>query len=624
VSADLDGITGSATVTVEANDDPAGLDVTVSPDSVTVSAGTVVQFEAIALDPYGNIVESNNAAFNWTGVDPDGTFNETVAGTYVVSATLDGASDTTIVTVEPDDDPETSAVVLSPEGDKTVSAGETIVFDATAVDQFGNVIEDSDAAFAWTNASSTGIFSEEQTGSYEVSASLDSIAASTTVTVEPGDVNTGGSIELSPDSQTIVAGGSVEFNATAVDQFGNVVEDDDTAFTWTNATATGVFDETAAGSYQVTASLNGVTSGATVTVEAATTQTVELSPDEGQNAEPGETIEFSAVALDEFGNVAESNNCGFNWTNTTSCGSFTEQEPGTYDITASYQGVTAPATTVTITQPAAFLPSIQSATDFVEQDTVEVTASVTNVGDSSGTKTVELDLDGLGSREQEVALGAGESTVVTFTLETEIGDAGGYAATVQTEDGVASTNVRVFELIEILEVGVGGVNGPVEVENDIEVTLDISNVGNATANQSIVVSARGVGNTSLDIDELGPGETFSETVAIETVSQPSHIDEHEISAQLGADTLDLGTVEVHLPPLTEDSEPPTDPDSDDRYEDIDGGGELTIFDVQMLFNNLGDPVVDDHAWAYDFTDTGNDGEVNIFDIQRLFNDVGEM
>ena len=68
-------------------------------------------------------------------------------------------------------------------------------------------------------------------------------------------------------------------------------------------------------------------------------------------------------------------------------------------------------------------------------------------------------------------------------------------------------------------------------------------------------------------------------------------------------------------PILEDQ--PRDLDCDGRYEDLDGDGELTIMDVQTLFDRRNDQQLEANAELYDFSGTGGD-RVSIFDVQMLF------
>ena len=78
------------------------------------------------------------------------------------------------------------------------------------------------------------------------------------------------------------------------------------------------------------------------------------------------------------------------------------------------------------------------------------------------------------------------------------------------------------------------------------------------------------------------------------------------------------SIDVTLPPVTEDFDTPTDPYEPGLYEDVTGDGNVTVADVQVLFDNLHRDNLQQHAWAYDFSRT-NPERVTIFDVQALFN-----
>ena len=74
-----------------------------------------------------------------------------------------------------------------------------------------------------------------------------------------------------------------------------------------------------------------------------------------------------------------------------------------------------------------------------------------------------------------------------------------------------------------------------------------------------------------------------------------------------------------IPPI-DGEEPPNDLTGDGLHEDIDGDGQVSIFDVQALFKNIDSTSVQANAPAFDFD--GNGGEdVSIFDVQGLFDIV---
>lgn len=83
---------------------------------------------------------------------------------------------------------------------------------------------------------------------------------------------------------------------------------------------------------------------------------------------------------------------------------------------------------------------------------------------------------------------------------------------------------------------------------------------------------------------------------------------------------DTADIIIGPPALSEAFDPPRDHDGDGLYEDITGDGELTVADVQALFDNLDSPEVQAHASFFNFSGTGSD-RATVFDVQALFNRI---
>jgi hypothetical protein len=128
--------------------------------------------------------------------------------------------------------------------------------------------------------------------------------------------------------------------------------------------------------------------------------------------------------------------------------------------------------------------------------------------------------------------------------------------------------------------------------------LDLAAEDTATIIQ-VTVSADTVGTTDLQVSNTTVGSTSGEDIPVRAESGAT-IRSVNLSAVGGFD------------------QAPTDPDSDGKFEDINGDGEVTISDVQAIFVNIDDPVLQDNPELFDFS--GN-GEVNIVDVQRLFVEV---
>jgi len=228
---------------------------------------------------------------------------------------------------------DADSVAIETEPGTQQTAGEQITVEdgssgpsAKVTDQSGNPVDATveveaiDGPGSLTGASTTtgqtgddGIttFNDlefNETGDYRLNFTIDSAAVniaesasaeSQTFTVTPGDVDR---VELDrTDTQAITAGETLEFSATAFNESDDLVEDDDSAFSWAEAADDGTFTTTTAGEYDVTATYGVETSSATaVIVESADPDTLSVSNVSGT---ANEDSEIDALLEDEYGNT---------------------------------------------------------------------------------------------------------------------------------------------------------------------------------------------------------------------------------------------------------------------------------------------------------------------------------
>jgi hypothetical protein len=74
-----------------------------------------------------------------------------------------------------------------------------------------------------------------------------------------------------------------------------------------------------------------------------------------------------------------------------------------------------------------------------------------------------------------------------------------------------------------------------------------------------------------------------------------------------------------LPRIVGDA-PPTDPDNDNLYEDINGDGEISYVDVVKLFETFGSGIIENNPSIFDFNDNGR---VDFDDIVTIFKEIIE-
>ncbi len=126
----------------------------------------------------------------------------------------------------------------------------------------------------------------------------------------------------------------------------------------------------------------------------------------------------------------------------------------------------------------------------------------------------------------------------------------------------------------------------------------------ADTDHAIRPSASEAQLATVELNGTGPGRTAL-TVEVS-----------RFDADAGA-TLDVlsrkGTVRTG-PPAVSDT-PPTDPDGDGQYEDVNGNGQLDDGDVELLFENFDRPSVSTYPQAYDFNDNG---QVDYDDVVALY------
>ncbi|PKL56604.1 MAG: hypothetical protein CVV35_04110 [Methanomicrobiales archaeon HGW-Methanomicrobiales-6] len=432
--------------------DPAGLTepvptaIEVTPLTATLAINETEQFNATVLDQDSNAM--TDVAINWTSgnetvgtIDADGVFTALAAGTANVTATAGNVTGEATVTVSAEELILTEITIAPLTA--TLAINETEQFTATALDQFGNAM--TDVAINWTSSNETvgmidaeGVFTAHAEGTANVTATAGDVTGEATVTVSAEELILD-SIQVTPLTATLAINETEQFNATALDQFGNAMTD--VAINWTSGNeavgtidAEGVFTALAAGTTNVTATADNVTGSATVIVEEPILDSIQVTPT-GATLGIGDTQRFIVTARDQDGNVMS--DVAINWTSSNETvgtidadGFFSALDDGTATVTATAENVTATAN-VTVNNEDPALASIvvtPSEITFGSNETQQFTATAfdqfgaeiagVEIAWTSSDETVgTIDADGLFS-----ALDDGTATV-TATVENVTGTA---------------------------------------------------------------------------------------------------------------------------------------------------------------------------------------------------------
>ncbi len=340
-----------------------------------ITAGETLHFSPGVYDTYDNPITEDPLEFSWENTTETGIFNETNIGEYNVTASYGNFTSNEItVTVEPS---EADDVKISPSEDQEIVAGESVEFSAEAYDEFDNLITGEDDDFLWSAEGgfidSTGVFHDDKAGEYGVRAiyheGKEVRSDKVQVTVKPAEPD---HITLEPGSdQTITAGETLDFSAGIYDEHDNLINDDDTDFSWENTDNTGRFHKIETGEYDVMASYDGVSESVTIQVEPGEVERVEISPQKDRTITAGDHIDFSAEAFDEYNNSITGDNKDFAWENTDGDGRFEIRKAGSYQVSASYDGVTSDSVTVEVEPGDVYRVELDPAEDQVI-DTLQV------------------------------------------------------------------------------------------------------------------------------------------------------------------------------------------------------------------------------------------------------------
>lgn len=280
--------TGSGTFTVLARVASVGI---APAGPVSLQTGQTQRFSAAARDAGGT--ELAGRTITWTSANSavmtiasDGLAAAVAPGQTVLTATCEGKSASVAVTVTAATAAAVASLTVSPTT-LGLTVGQTSSLAATPRDAQGGVL--TGRAVAWTTSAagvatvtSDGTVSGIAAGQATITATSEGKSGTAVVTVTAPTPAPVASVVVAPATATLTVGQSQTFTAAARDGQGNTLAG--RAVTWATSnpgvvsvTASGVATAVAVGQATVTASVEGKTGSATVTVSAPTPNTVTLA-----------------------------------------------------------------------------------------------------------------------------------------------------------------------------------------------------------------------------------------------------------------------------------------------------------------------------------------------------------
>jgi uncharacterized protein YjdB len=305
ITATSDGQSGRATVTVT----PAPVaTVTLAPAAPSVTAGGTVTLVPTLKDASGNVL--NGRVVTWGSdnqavatVSGTGVVTAIAPGTATITATSEGKSGTALVTVTP---VPVASVTVTP-APSSVIAGQTTPLTATLKDAAGNTLSNRTVVWSTSDAgtatvSSTGVVTGVAPGTATITATSEGKAGTSLVTVAPAVA----SVSLAPSPPTIQVHQTETLVATLKDAGGNTLTG--RPITWTTSDQTvatvssaGLVMGIAPGPVTITATSEGKSAVAAITVQPGPATTVSVTP-KVDTVTVGQRVTLVATATDADGN----------------------------------------------------------------------------------------------------------------------------------------------------------------------------------------------------------------------------------------------------------------------------------------------------------------------------------
>src|SRR6266702_4242825 len=278
--------------------------VDVSPAAAALQVGQTVQLAATPRDTSGNPLSGRVVtwASSNTAVAPvttSGLVTAIAVGSATITATSEGKTGTAAVAVA---NVPVASVAVTP-ASATLQAGQTVQLAATPKDANGNALSgrvigwsSSNPSVATVNAS--GLVTGVAAGSATITAVSEGKSGGAAITVNPATVPVA-SVAVTPAATSLPTGGTVQLTAIPKDANGTPLTGRSVAWTSSNgAVATvgssGLVTAVATGSATITATSEGQSGSASITVSNAPVASVAVAP-ASASVQVGQTVPLTAT-----------------------------------------------------------------------------------------------------------------------------------------------------------------------------------------------------------------------------------------------------------------------------------------------------------------------------------------
>ena len=353
ITASSEGRTATAAIVVTAR--PVN-SIVVSPSQLSLIAGQTVALGVQVFDAAGNVLSGRPVAYSSdiagiVTVSNTGVVSAVAPGSTTVTVTSEGrsASVSVVVAAVP-----IASIRVTPDRVTLTIRGDTLL-TAVALDALGAVL--GNRTITWSSGSpsvatvsSTGVVTAVGVGTVIILAQAEGRIGSATVTVNAPPIAT---VSVTPASTSLTVGGATDLVATVRDVNGNtvlgrVVLWSSSAPAVATVSSTGRLAAVSAGSSTITATIDGKSGAAAVTVSPVAIGTVTVAPGSATLAIGG-AVDLVATVRDVNGAVVTGR--AVSWSSGTptvaavsTSGRVTAVAAGSSTITATADGVAGSAT----------------------------------------------------------------------------------------------------------------------------------------------------------------------------------------------------------------------------------------------------------------------------------------